>query len=199
MDTLWTVVITQPQSIVVGKHFTVTIIKLLNVISQIHIIHLLPFVQTHHGMLGRQHVPKDVCHRWHCRVSIARPWRMGADRLPLCRNSFLSLYNRRSRHQNLWDGQCVSSWWPLVGLGYLWWFVRVFIYNCVFGSLISDITCNHVSDDGRRDGLWWPALLGHWLSYTGSLLVMYWLMFGMLFLFLTTSLGCFCPQTLLFK
>ena len=38
------------------------------------------------------------------------------------------------------------------------------------------------------------ALLGHWLSYTGcwqSLLVMYWLMFGMLFLFLTTSLGCF--------
>ena len=42
MDTLWTVVITQPQSIVVGKHFTVTIIKLLNVISQIPIIHLLP-------------------------------------------------------------------------------------------------------------------------------------------------------------
>ena len=42
MDTLWTVVITQPQSIVVGKHFTVTIIKLLNVISRIPIIHLLP-------------------------------------------------------------------------------------------------------------------------------------------------------------
>ena len=41
MDTLWTVVITQPQSIV-GKHFTVTIIKLLNVISRIPIIHLLP-------------------------------------------------------------------------------------------------------------------------------------------------------------
>ena len=42
MDTLWTAVITQPQSIVVGKHFTVTIIKLLNVISQIPISHLLP-------------------------------------------------------------------------------------------------------------------------------------------------------------
>ena len=42
MDTLLTVVITQPQSIVVGKHFTVTIIKLLNVISRIPIIHLLP-------------------------------------------------------------------------------------------------------------------------------------------------------------
>ena len=42
------------------------------------------------------------------------------------------------------------------------------------------------------DGLWWPALPGHWLSCTGcwqSLLVMFWLfMFGMLFLFLTTSL-----------
>ena len=42
MDTLWTVVITQPLSIVVGKHFTVTIIKLPNVISRILIIHLLP-------------------------------------------------------------------------------------------------------------------------------------------------------------
>ena len=35
-------VIIQPQSIVVGKHFTVMIIKLLNVISRILIIHLLP-------------------------------------------------------------------------------------------------------------------------------------------------------------
>ena len=42
MDTLLTVVIIQPQSIVVGKHFTVMIIKLLNVISRILIIHLLP-------------------------------------------------------------------------------------------------------------------------------------------------------------
>ena len=47
------------------------------------------------------------------------------------------------------------------------------------GSLISDVTCNYVSADGGRDGLWWPALPGHWLSYTGcwlSLLVMYWLL-----------------------
>ena len=42
MDTLWTVAITQAQSIVVRKHFTVTMIKLLNVISQIPITHLLP-------------------------------------------------------------------------------------------------------------------------------------------------------------
>ena len=54
-----------------------------------------------------------------------------------------------------------------------------YIYNCVFGSLISDVTYNYVSADGGRDGLWWPALPGHWLSYTGcwlSLLVMYWLL-----------------------
>ena len=53
------------------------------------------------------------------------------------------------------------------------------ITNCVFGSLISDVTCNYVSADGGRDGLWWPALPGRWLSYTGcwlSLLVMYWLL-----------------------
>ena len=40
----------------------------------------------------------------------------------------------------------------------------IYIYNCVFGSLISDVTFNHVSADGGRDGLWCPALPGHWLS-----------------------------------
>ena len=40
------------------------------------------------------------------------------------------------------------------------------------------IMCLHVSADGGRDGLWWAALPGPWLSHTGcwqSLLVMYWL------------------------
>ena len=41
MDILWTVGITQPQSIVLGKHFAVTIIKLLNLISRIPIIRIL--------------------------------------------------------------------------------------------------------------------------------------------------------------
>ena len=57
--------------------------------------------------------------------------------------------------------------------------IYIYIYNCVFGSLISDVTCNYVSADGRRDSLWWPALPGHWLSFTRrwqSLLVMYWLL-----------------------
>ena len=57
--------------------------------------------------------------------------------------------------------------------------IYIYIYNCVFGSLMSDVTCNYVSVDGGRDGLCWPALPGHWLSYTGcwqSLLVMYWLL-----------------------
>ena len=51
--------------------------------------------------------------------------------------------------------------------------------------------------------LWWPALPGQWLSYTEcwqSLLVMYLtFMFGMLFLFVTTSLGCFCPRIFAFR
>ena len=43
---------------------------------------------------------------------------------------------------------------------------NIYIYKTVFGSLISDVICNFVSADGVRDGLWWPAFLGHWLSYT---------------------------------
>ena len=27
----------------------------------------------------------------------------------------------------------------------------------MFGSLILDVTCNYVSADGGRDGLWWPG------------------------------------------
>ena len=51
---------------------------------------------------------------------------------------------------------------------YIYIYIYIFIYNCVFGSLISDVTCNYVSADGGRDGLWWPALPGHRLSYTRS-------------------------------
>ena len=54
---------------------------------------------------------------------------------------------------------------------YLYIYINIYIcvcvYNCVFGSLVSDVTCKYVSADGGRDGLWWPALLGHWLFYTG--------------------------------
>ena len=58
-------------------------------------------------------------------------------------------------------------------------YIYIYIYNCVSGSLISDVTCNYVSADGEKDGLWWPAIPRHWLSYTRcwqSLLVMYWLL-----------------------
>ena len=57
------------------------------------IVYIYTFVQAH-VMLGRQYVSKGVCRCWHCRVSTAWPWRMGADRLPWCRHSCLSLYNR---------------------------------------------------------------------------------------------------------
>ena len=67
---------------------------------------------------------------------------------------------------------------------YIYIYMYIYTYNCVFGFLISDVTCKYLSADVGRDGLWWPALPGHRLSYTGcwqSLLVMY--LTGMLFLF----------------
>ena len=39
--------------------------------------------------------------------------------------------------------------------------VYIYVYNCVFRFLISDVTCNYVSADGGRDCLWWRALPGH--------------------------------------
>ena len=152
MDTLWTVVITQLQSIAVGKHFIVMIIKLLNLISQILTIHLLPIyccTGSFHDV-GLASMSRRTCvvvgHMCSCPVIVgclARPWRMGADRLPWCRHICLSLnYRSRNRHRNLWDRQCVSSWWPLVwfehsnGFLQLYIYMYVFIYNCVSGSCI---------------------------------------------------------------
>ena len=62
MDILWTVVITQPQSVVVGKHFTATMIKLLNVISWIHIIHpLLIYFCTNSSWNVRAAICREGC------------------------------------------------------------------------------------------------------------------------------------------
>ena len=79
MDTLWTVVIAQPHSIVVGKHFTVKIIKLLNVISQIPIIHLWPIYFCTNSS-------------WNVRVAICLEGRLSL--LTLSSVYSLTLYNR---------------------------------------------------------------------------------------------------------
>ena len=116
-------------------------------------------------------------------------------------------YRPRNRHRNLWDRQCVSSWWLLGWFGYLhklyidiwftfksltdvWWllvylwFTTILFCNLMYLSQYvfmlnkilseseseseSDVVCHLYSfvltDD---DGLWQPALSGHWLSYTG--------------------------------
>ena len=163
-------------------------IKLLNVISRIPIIHLLPIYLCTNSS-------------WNVRAAIC----------PEGRLSSLVLW---SVYSPTVDGSWSSPFTSGRGVGtendslyeyiyiYIYIYIYTYIYICAFGSLILDVTCNYVSADGGRDGLWWPALLGHWLSYTGcwqSLLVIYWLMIGMLFLFLTTSLGCFSPRTLLFE
>ena len=76
---------------------------------------------------------------------------------------YLFNYRSRNRHRNLWDRQCVSSRWPLYWFGY-WnelyieiWFTFM-IYDCWDLPRVLFVL---------TDGLWWPALSGHWLSYTG--------------------------------
>ena len=70
-------------------------------------------------------------------------------------------------------------------MGYV---IYIYIYICL--------------TDGERHDLRWPALSGHWLSCTECwlyLLRMKLLMYGTLFLHISTSLGCFCPQTIFTK
>ena len=111
-------------------------------------------------------------------------------------------YMSRNRHRNVMDSHCVSSWSPLDWFGYLhelyidiWFTFKSLTDGCVPLVLF-------VLTDGERDGLWWPALPGHWLSFTGFcqyLLYMKCLMYGLLFLQLSTSLGCFHPRTFFLK
>ena len=78
-------VITQPQSIVVGKHFTVTIIKLLNVISRIPIINLLPIYFCTSSWNVRAAIRLEGRLLLLAFSSVySLTWRMGADRLPGC-------------------------------------------------------------------------------------------------------------------
>ena len=73
-------------------------------------------------------------------------------------------------------------------------------------SLMADGVCHlylfvmRLLNDRERYGLWWPvaALSERWLSCTGCrqhLLNMKCLMYGPLFLHLSTFLWCFCPET----
>ena len=191
MDTLWTVVNTQPQSTVVGKHFTVTITKLLNVISRIPIIHLLAIYLCTNSSWN---VGATVCPEGRLSSlalsSVYRPIvEDGSWSTPWCRTVVCPFTTGRGVGTETcgMDNVFIPDG-LLFGLEtYDSLYECIYnIYNCVFGSLISDVTCNYMSADGRKGGMWWPALLGHWLSYTQcwqSLLVMYWLMFGMLFLF----------------
>ena len=86
-------------------------------------------------MLEWQYVPKDVCRRWNYRVSTPRPW-MGADRLPWCRHSC-----------PFTTGRGIGT--ETRGMYTVWMIIcaSIYIYNCVFGSLISDVTCNYASAD----------------------------------------------------
>ena len=138
-------------------------------------------------MLGRQCVSKGVCRCWHCRVSTAWPWGWelidshgaGTVVCPFTTGRGISTETCEMDNMCFLLTTFSLGWTLMIVCTSIYIYVYIYIYNCVFGSLISDVTCNYVSADGGRDGLWWPALPGHWLSYTGcwlSLLVMYWLL-----------------------
>ena len=78
--------------------------------------------------------------------------------------------------------------------------IRLYIYNLLLKVwLMGCATCFIcIGWYGERDALWWPAISGHWLPCTGwchHLLNMKCLMYGLLFLQMSTSLGCFRPRT----
>ena len=54
---------------------------------------------------------------WMFRIKHSLVGMLGAWWTPLPHGLFN--YRSRNRHRNLWDGQCVSSWWPLDWFGYL--------------------------------------------------------------------------------
>ena len=92
----------------------------------------------------------------------------------------------RNRHRYLWDRLCVSSVWPPD------WFVylnELSIDIWFTSKSLIDRVCHlysFVLADGKRGGLWCPALSEHWLSYAAAccqyLFDMKCLMYGLLFL-----------------
>ena len=81
-------------------------------------------------------------------------------------------------------------------------YIYLHIYNCIFRSLIVDVTCNYVCWSGK----WWPVeacpsralvVLCRMLTIFACCVLPF--MFGMLFLLLTASLGCVCPRILIFE
>ena len=63
--------------------------------------------------------------------------RMGNNLLPWCRHMYvahLTKYRSMNRHWNIFGGQCVSSWWPLIlfrynaNCAFIWFVCIYFIY-----------------------------------------------------------------------
>ena len=108
METLFTVVIILLLSIAVEKYSIVMMMWLQNAIPLIHIIHQL-YIYIYILM---------------CKLIVECPWpdRGGWESYNSHgAGTFVYPFNYRSRnrHRNLWDGQCVSSWWPPDWFGYL--------------------------------------------------------------------------------
>ena len=99
-------------------------------------------------------------------VSLTRPQKVGADRIPWCCHICLSIeYRSRNRHRNLWVGQYVSSWWCQVLFRYLHQIYDYILYviKCLtgmaWGSLHFTDTCCPVLDVRNN---WHTANLSHY-------------------------------------
>ena len=202
MDAMWAVVIAQPQSVVVGRHFTVTIIKLLNVLSRIPIIHQLHiyFCRNSSWNVGWG---GSVSRRAFVVVGIVECLRSGRGGWGLVdsHGAGTVIYPFTTGREVGTETCGMDNVFPTDGL---WFGLDAYesLYEYIYLDPWYRTSPVIMSADEGRDGLWWPALPGHWLSYTGcwqSLLVMYWLMFGMLFLFSTTSLVFFLSTDFAFR
>ena len=110
----------------------------------------------------------------------------------------------RGRHQNLWGRESFPP-------DNLWFGLNTYMN---FGNCAVYMICIQMSKwcgmwfvykcftDGGRGGLRWFALSAHWLSCIGCwlyLLSMESLIYGTLFLHISTTPGCFCPRAIFSK
>ena len=104
-----------------GKHFSVTIIKLLNVISRIPIINLLPIYFCTNSWNVRAVICPEGRLSSLALSSVYSPTVEDASWSTLMVQAHVCPFTAgRGVGTETWDRQCVSSWRPLVWLGHLW-------------------------------------------------------------------------------
>ena len=110
-------------------------------------------------------------------------------------------YRSKNRHRNLLDRRCVPPWWPLDCFGYL---LELYIDIClIFESLTGGVCHLYYLYWLMAKGIVYGGQpfpdTGCPLSDVTNIYLMKCLMYGLLFLRLSTSLGSFHPRNFLFE